>query len=476
MVDTLSHWVKAFIYCEIPVLYKSKRRIHDLQDNEQDITVSVLAEVAMQDPGFSISLLRYAGRSKKKEITTLSHAILLISIPLVIKMLTDAPVLEKVLEKTTASRILNEYAYQYQTAFMAKEWSILRKEFEHNEIFTAGLNRGFIRFILYLIEPEKAHKLEKIYLTPNDSYKIKEKELLGNSVDEIAQALAQKWKLPELIRESYSGKHHNPKITGIRLATELMQQIYSHLLIHYPEELINRIAEYIRIPANLAPGKVNRIIINAIRKSREYLPYQPLLIMMMSYPSSIKTKSNTKEVKNIPEKTVLSDYIKLLRSNNPNRTTRELIEIAVKAMRNGIGFSRVIFMSFSSSERNLKVRFQGIDNNLPNPEQLNISIELNMLFNQLLTKEQTLSINPKNQHKFSKFLPDKLQPMKPAATIIVNSFYVNNIVVGCFYIDHGQTDKQLTTNDLQSFNYVCTELKTAIESILSRNKSTKKVA
>jgi HD-like signal output (HDOD) protein len=476
MADTLSHWTKAFSDCEIPVLYKSKYRVYELQKNEQDITVTVLAEIARQDPGFSISLLRHAGRSKKKEITTLSHAISLISIPLVIKMLTDLPALEKVLDKKTISKILHIYAYQHQTACMAKQWSIMRKESENNEIFTAGLNRSFLSFMLYLIEPDKANQVEKIYFSEDEDYICKEKDLLGNSVDEISESIAKTWKLPELICESYSGQHHNPKITGIRLATELMHKIYTHSSIHYPEELINRIAEYIRIPADLAPGKLNQIIINSIRNSQRHLPYQPLLMMMMSYPSSIKKENRVNKIATTPGKTVLLDCIKLLRSNSSNRSARELIEIAVKAMKDGIGFSRVIFMSYDSCEKSLKVKFQSIENNLPNLKQLNISIDLNKLFNQLLRKEQTLCINSKNQHKFSSILPDALRPMKPTATIIVNSFYVNNKVAGCFFVDHGQTNKQLSTNELQTFKSICTELKAAIESTIIKRKPARKVA
>ena len=238
MADKLSSWIKTFNGCEIPVLYASKLRIHELQRDKQDITVTVLTEIARQDPGFSISLLRHAGRSTKKEITTLSHAILLISIPLVIKMLVDLPVLEKVLDKNTTAKIFNVYAHQYQIAFMAKEWSVIRKESENNEVFTAALNRGFFRFLLYAIDPVKADKLEKIYLAPSEDHKTKEEALLGYQVDEIAQAIAKNWQLPELIRESYSGKHHNPKITGVRLATEFMHQIVSRSSIQYADELI----------------------------------------------------------------------------------------------------------------------------------------------------------------------------------------------------------------------------------------------
>ncbi|GEM_PF-2753320 len=473
MANTLSHWIKAFSDCEIPVLYQSKHRLYELQENEQDITFNVLTDIAMQDPGFSMSLLRHAGRASKKEITTLSHAISLISIPIVTKMLTDLPQLEKVLDKKIVTKILHIYAYQHQIACMAKQWSILRKESENNELFTAGLNHSFLSFMLYLVDSEKARQVEELYFSESENYISKEKELLGNSLDEISESLAKNWKLPELICESYSGKHHNPKITGILLTTELMHQIVTHSSIHYPEELIDRIAEYIRIPANQTAGEINRVIINTIRHSQQYLPYQPLLLMMMSYPSSIKKEPKEIEA---PENTIFPDCMKLLRSNNPAKSARELIEISIKAMKEGIGFSRVLFMSFDTNEKCLNVKFQSLDNNLPNLKQLKISIELNKLFRQLLKKEQTLCINSKNQHKFIEMLPSALRPMKSSATIIVNSFYINNRVTGCFYVDHGESNKKLATSELQSFKLVCTELKTAIESTLTKKDIVKKVA
>jgi len=476
MTYKLSNWIKEFSDCEIPILYTSKRRIYELQRDEQDITVTVLAEIARQDPGFSISLLRHAGRTTKKEITTLSHAISLISIPIVIKMLSDLPILEKVLDKNTAAKIFTVYAHQYQIAYMSKEWSLLRKESENNEVFTAALNRGFIRFLLYIVDSKKADELEQIYLSPDENHKIKEKELLGYNVDEIAQAIAQNWQLPELIRESYSGKHHNPKITGIRLATELMHQIVSHSSMQYSKELINRTAEYIRVPINQTPGKINWIIIHSIRNSQEYLPYQPLLQFLMSYSPSIRKEPKLGEVIPSQKNKALSHYIKLLRSNNSNRTTRAQIELAVTAMRESIGFSRVVFMSFDSNEMCLNVYLQKISKDLPNLKHFSISLELNKLFNKLLIKEQTLCINSKNQHKYSNLLPSPLRPIKTNASIIMNSFYVNKKVAGCFFVDHGQIDKPLTAKDLQSFKTICIELKAAIESTIIKRNTAKRAA
>lgn len=476
MPDTMSHWIKTFTDCELPVLYKSKHRLYELQENEQDITVTVLAEIARQDPGFSISILRHAGRSKKKEITTLSHAISLISIPLVIKMLTDLQALEKTLDKKTVSKIMNTYSFLHQTAYMAKEWSILRKESENNEIFTAGLNRGFLRFMLYLIDPDKAIELEKIYLTPDDNHKTKEKELLGNNVDAISEAIAKSWKLPELICESFSGKHHNPKITGIRLATELIHHIHTYSSIQYPEELIERIATYIRTPLNLAPGKINKIIVGILHNSHGFLPKQPLLRIFMSYPASINKPLKPIIDSSYQRKKILSECIKLIRSDTSEKTNKQLIDLSLKALREGGGFSRVLFMSFQTNENQLKLISRAFDNDIPDIKQLSIDLDLNKIFQQLLKKEQLLSITSKNQHKYNDLLPKALRPLTSSATIIVNSFYIKDKPVGCFFVDHGKKVQQLTSNDLKLFRFICAELKAGILSSLNNKRQSKKVA
>ena len=475
MAKTLSDWIKVFSDCEIPVLHKSKHKIYDLQQEEKDITITVLSDIARQDPGFAMSLLRHAGRSSKREITTVHHAISLISIPVVIKMLTELPELEKTVDKKHYSKIIEIYTYQYHVACIAKDWSILRKEKENNENFTAALNRSFFSFMLYLIEPELANQVEKIYFADPENYAENEIKILGNSVDEISEALAKDWKLPELIRESYSGKHHNPKITGNRLASDLMHQIFSNESVQYPEELITRVAEYMRVPVGKAPGKVNRVIIDTIRHSYTYLPYQRLLLIMMSYPSSIK-KQTPEKIETKAENTILSDCIKLLRAKDSNKSARELIEISMKALQEGVGFSRVIFLQINRKENCLDAKFQLLGSGLSKIIPLRVSLEMNKLFNQLLKKEQTLCITPKNQHKYIELLPEKLRPKQANATIILNSFYAGKKSIGCFFVDHGTSTKPLSSRELESFKSVCTALKTAIESNLIKKEPTKKVA
>ena len=66
--------------------------------------------------------------------------------------------------------------------------------------------------------------------------------------------------------------------------------------------------------------------------------------------------------------------------------------------------------------------------------------------------------------------------MRTNATIILNSFYVDKKIAGCLFVDHGQSDKPLTTNDLQSFKTICTELKAAIESTIIKRESADRAA
>ena len=470
MPDNLPDWITTANACELPVLSSSRHKLITLLDNEQNIKVNDLLEIARLDPGFSMTLLRHAGTKQKKEITTLSHAILLISIPQTVKILSQLPVLEKKLTPQIVSSMKQLYSRQYLTAFLAREWSILRKESENNELFTAGLNRGFFHFILYLIDPKKAVDFEKSLLSNNPGKLNQEKKILGRTANELSEAIAKRWRLPELILESYSGKHHNPKITGIRMATELVEWIYSNSSIQYPDELVSRIAEYIRIPVHQTPGMINKTIIKVFHQAYNKLPNQPLLRIFMSNDASIYSPSMTD---NKDDKKILSRYIKLLRSTT---STRDLIKIAVEAIHKGVGFSRVLFMSYDKNENSLKGHTQAIENSLPDLIPVSVSLDLNKLYKQLLKKEQILIINKKNQHKYCIFLPEIVRPLTPNATIIMSSIYINGRLLGCVFVDHGKSNKQITTEELISYKSICKELKAAIESASRNSISCKKVA
>ena len=128
--------------------------------------------------------------------------------------------------------------------------------------------------------------------------------------------------------------------------------------------------------------------------------------MLMSYsPIIIKNTATLKK-----NKKTLSEYINKLQSQTEKRNTRELISLGVHAMNEGIGFSRVIFFAFDKNENSLKNYNQVIEKNLPVIKNITISLELNKLFNQLLSKEQILNINTQNQHKYCQFLPAALRP------------------------------------------------------------------
>ena len=52
MAKNLSTWVTAFSKVEIPILHKSKDRLFHLQNDECDITIPILTDIARQDPVF----------------------------------------------------------------------------------------------------------------------------------------------------------------------------------------------------------------------------------------------------------------------------------------------------------------------------------------------------------------------------------------------------------------------------------------
>ncbi len=471
MTDNSKHWITAFNKCNFPILKKSREKLDALRENEDDIKINDLLEIARLDPGIALTLLRYAGTRQKKEITTLSHAILLISIPQTLKILSGLTVLEEKYPADIALFIKQLYTQHYLIAYLSMDWAIYRKESETNELFTAGLNHDFFILIVSLIEYEKAKALLKIR-DKDKNRKEREIELLGSDINFLSEKVAKSWRLPELICESYSEHHHNPKITGIRLASDLVEWIYTKQSILYPESILGQVAEYLHVPLHKAPSIINKSIVSVLRHTYQRLPEKRLVRIFMSL-SVLKNQTLNFEQ---DKKQTLSDFVQQLTTTKTKKNTGQLIHLSTKALYEGAGIPRVLFFAFNKNANILNLFSQKVNKQSTELKHLSISLELNRLFSQLMKKEQTLIINTRNKHKYIDFLPSILKPTNPKTTIIINSIYVNNKKLGCLFIDFEENEKELSNQHIKSYKIICKALKAAIESNLSKKNSIKKVA
>ncbi len=444
--------------CLLPVLAKSKQSINELLENEEHIKVDDLLSVARLDPGFSIALLREAGMRQSREVTTLSHAILLLSIPASIALLNKQPVLEKTVRPELAALIKRRYFYQYMTATIARDWSVLRKESENNELFTAGLNHDFIQIILFLCETETALKLNEFTTSSLAELQKKEIELLGCSVDELSSKVAKAWKLPELIRESYKSNHHNPKINGIRLAHELVQWLQTHQSFDYPEALHDSIADYMRVPENKAHRMINRSVINVFRMTHGKFYGNSLIRAFMSHPLKLTKKQRQQPSR----KQILQDCLQRLGNDVAKLSIKDMFKLVTNSLSAALDLDYVAFFHFDPTQQHLTRPITVNSGNAITLASTTVSLELNKLFRQMMKKEQLLIIDNDNRHKYLPHLPPAFAALAENDFILIHSFFLNNKATGCFVIAFNNNKAVEFGRALAAYKRICKELKAAL--------------
>ncbi len=462
MAKSLSEWVEQAGRCQFPVLASSKRRLSELLDNEDHIKVDDLVDMTRLDPGFSISLLREAGihSKRRREITTLSHAILLLSIPATIDFFKRLPVLEQTVTPELAYKVKRLYFYQHLTGKLAMNWSVLRKECENNELFTAGVNHDFLYLILYLTEYETATMLYNFSTSSLSMLEEKEKALLGNSVRELSQAISHHWHLPYLVRESYSSQQHNPKLTGINLASELVQWLYIHKCYDYPEKLLERVTEYIRSRKEKTHGLLNQTIVSAFRHTHGKLPAGSSIRAFMSHPAPL--------IENKPELSrdqQLVNCVMQLRATGSQSSPAEPISKAIRTLHDVLGFSRSVFYFMNPEENCL---YSPVTANNAESKQLGkvvISLGLNKLFYRLMQKEKLVIIHENNKHTYMSHMPPGLLSGRHNEVMLLHSIAINDKPYGCFVIYHGSNKQEFSESELKAYKTICHELKKTLSQL-----------
>ncbi len=463
MMELESALLKQANATECPITARSKQSLSGLLLKEDDITTDDIVQIAELDPGFSLALLKQAGKAKKRRITTLSHAILLIGIPRVVTLLKRLPVLESSYPAAVVSLIKRLYFRQTLAANFAMDWAIARKDSEINELPNAALNHAFVELLLCLFMSERAAQLDQKKQHTSDDHLAIEQTLLGQSLHALSSQIATSWRLPELICESYKDGF-NPKIKGIRLANNISKWIYYHCSCHYPESLIKQISDYLRLPPEQVSANLNRSFVKVLRETHGIFPHTPYVRMLMSYPEQVTRKTNKLSLQQHGSNKSLKQYIQAMRSKQTNGGASSIIKLAVDALDVAVGAERIIFLSHQHDKQILTSFYAANSQPSAKLKSISVSLEINRLFRELVKKEQLLVISSEKNSTYHQLLPPLLVPSDPNTVTGIYSVFVKQRSIGCLFFQR-QLKNELADAYQKQCKLVCKELKLALVSL-----------
>lgn len=192
------------------VVQRLNQAINDAQTSATDI-----AAIISQDPGLATRLLKIANSplyGTARQVDSIARAVTLLGTRQ-IRDLAYSAIASKMFAGMPSDIISVQdfWHHSLYCGLLARTLAQVTGSAHPDTLFTAGLLHDFGQLILFHRTPQHAHRAILLTIQGDANYDMisAEREVLGFDHTDVGQELAQKWNLPEVLRECIA-YHHAP--------------------------------------------------------------------------------------------------------------------------------------------------------------------------------------------------------------------------------------------------------------------------
>lgn len=225
----LAPWVSYFKDVELPVLRHTVQQLDALREDAENINTRQLATVIMHDPLMTMRVFCHmeSHRSQRQvtDITTIERALMMIGLQPFFEQFKDLPVVEQQLKGHPKAMLglLQVVARARHAAEWGRDWALLRKCPEFDEIAVAALLHDFPEILMWCFAPTLAIRVKTLQKSDPTRRSVNlQKSEYGVPLFEIKQELARLWGLPQLLFALMSPENaDSPNVRNVKLAVDL---------------------------------------------------------------------------------------------------------------------------------------------------------------------------------------------------------------------------------------------------------------
>ncbi|MHB1591387.1 MAG: HDOD domain-containing protein [Sulfuricella sp.] len=225
---TLNEWVDELKSWDMPVLQRSVRELGKLAGRAEQITAGEIAEVVLRDPLMTLKVLRLVnGMSLSRlsnEITTVEHVVMMLGVGPFFNRLSNLKAVEESLQTFDGALpgLMQAMSRAHHAAWQARDWAIFQADMKSEEVYIGALLYDMVEILLWAYAPEQALQIRKLARRNKISLALAQKEILGFDARELQFALAEVWRLPELMQAFMHCENSvQPRILEVTLAASV---------------------------------------------------------------------------------------------------------------------------------------------------------------------------------------------------------------------------------------------------------------
>lgn len=226
----LESWVSYFRSADIPVLKHTVTELNKLRDQADSVNARAISSIVMSDPLMALRLLAFVEAQRKQrqvtDITTIERVILMIGMGPFFKEFEHIPYIEDQLSSNPKSllALLKIIQRNRKAAYWAREWALMRKDLEVEEIMLAALLHDASELLVWAFAPALAQQVKAIQIADKQvRSKTAQMQVLGITYQDLQIDISKALHLPELLTDlmNHSDGTTSQRELNVKLAADL---------------------------------------------------------------------------------------------------------------------------------------------------------------------------------------------------------------------------------------------------------------
>lgn len=464
MAKNQDAWVEQLSSLEIPALSSSLQSIGTLQA-KHDVSAAKIAAAILPDPALLLKLLRLVNAGKHGEfaqrIATAEHAIMMLGLNATFSRLLETPALETALPEEVQSGLLRCIARSCHAATHAREWAVQRLDSNVEEVYVAALLQQAGEMALWLVNPDQMLLLDKA--RRKLSVEEAEIQVYGFTLKNLSLALAERWNMPPLvIAAMQSGVDEMPvRPRCIALASRLSLDAEWGWYGETVANDIQDIADARRLPLDDVSAQIHGTAAEAARKLT-FQGVQSAACWLPMLPGEWPEEEPPAEPVTAPVTDPFQFAMdEIARHLDETLSLTDLLVLVVRGLREGVGFSRVVFALLTSDRGTLAAKYViGAETGSP-LKSFRFDMKSRHLMSVLMAKPQAIWMTEANRVKYAEFLNQDIVNTTTGYEFQAMSLSVHGKVIGLFYAD--REGRPLDVESYDKFKQLCSRAASGME-------------
>lgn len=208
-LSPIDEWIRKLSEEEMPVFAQTVGEINKILGKEEYSSLA-LARVVLQDPSMTAKVLKLANSAFYNpggtSISTISRAVVVLGFNAVQAICVTIAVIESLVRGKAKDRVMRELARSIHAASQARNIANIQRDQSSEEIFIAALLMNLGQMAFWCFAGPEGERLDKALTnSPQRDPQDVEREILGFRLSTLTTALAEEWKLTNLVQEGIKG-------------------------------------------------------------------------------------------------------------------------------------------------------------------------------------------------------------------------------------------------------------------------------